>query len=246
MGRTRGVERGALLLTIALSLPITHPTNTAFILDAIKNSRTDCSGNTIASASGYPFDAIIIPGAGIIRNSVGELEPSEKGKERLEAGAFARLRGLADNIIIADGKGKPEEKSVSRRYLHQIAPEIPDEAIFEEHESINTATDMEESAKIAQRHNFKLVAVLTNASHLLRATALACTHGLKAFPLSAEELLLEKDPQRKFSSEVGLYTQLKEKGEVVWMLLDPQANTLTTARSIMNSFKAFLTQITTS
>ncbi len=236
MGRIKGAERGFFLAALIISLPTTHPTNTAFILKSLTENRADCSIDITANTPDYLFDAVLIPGAGIIRNHDGTLKPSPEGEKRLEAGAFAFSKRLAPNIILLDGKGEWEEESISRKYLHQIAPDIPDESILEEHKSINTATNMKEATIIAKEQGFRLVAIITSASHLLRATALACTHGLKAFPLSAEELLIEKDPKRTpaleeiNSSPRKFAARIKETLEVFEMLWDSKGTIPTLLR----------------
>lgn len=150
MGRASGVERGLFLITaIALSLPAAHPANTVFILESTVKNRADCSANTLANTPWYPFDAIGIPGAGIVIKD-GVLLPSKSGRDRLEAGAFAYAKGLAPIIILLDGTSKPGEESVSRDYLRYIAPDIPDETTLAEYKSFNTATNMEQLAKIAK------------------------------------------------------------------------------------------------
>lgn len=235
MGRVRGVERGLFLITaIALALPTTQPANTAFILESLIKNRADCSTNISASTPGYLFDGAFMPAAGVIRNPDGTIEPSAEGKTRLEAVAFAvSTKRLAPMIFLL---GESKGESVDREYLRQIAPDIPDEVIQEEDGSVNTTTNMEGGAKIAQEKGMKRFAIVTSASHLLRATVLACTHGLAAAPFSAEQLLIEKDPQRapaldKMNSSLRkFFTRIKETLEVLWMLEDPKGDSLTWLR----------------
>lgn len=199
--------------------------NAKRVADALFSGNVECTAGLKPKDPDHPFDAIAIPGAGSTRALDGNIVPSEAGQIRLQAGARAYLAGYAPTIILLDGVARPgEDPSMNKRYLQRLLGDngqmIPDEAILEEHDSINTATNMKKLAKIVEEKGIKGVVIVSSASHVLRATVLACANGVKASSLPAEDILIKQDPKKEPARMFT--TRLKEKFETLLLLWDPK------------------------
>lgn len=226
---TRRVFLGILAGT-AVGFPFLHPESTLRAMGAILGKSVDCGNNKEPQGSKYPFDAIVVPGAGIVETIDGNHTPSELGKMRLEAAAIAYSKGLAPSIVLVGWENTPKENGFTQKIYLQDAFKkltgnlIPDEAILIEGLSINTATNMEELSK----HNIKTALIVTNRFHKERSTLFACEYGIAASSLSAEDLILKQDPTRAEairamydSWEIKL-AQAKEELELVLAIWDPK------------------------
>ena len=210
--------------------------NAKRVASAFFGGRVDCTAGLEPENPDYRFDAIVRPGAGSIAALDGDAIPSEAGQIRLKAGARAYLAGYASRIILLDGAVGPGEKpSISKKYLQRLlgdnARMIPNEAILEEHDSVNTATNMEKLAEIVEEKGIRLVVIVSSASHISRATVLACAHGVKAASLPAEDILIKQDP---LPSTRMFFTTLKEKFETLLLLVDTQGRFPTLFKQIQN------------
>lgn len=212
--------------------PLWHINNTLRILGTAFGNDIDCTNGKEAKEKGYPFDAIVVPGAGSVWTDEGFI-PNDYGRIRLEAAALAFARKLAPRIILLDGANSlPEDNQTNREYLKQtfgdtFGQELPEEAIIGENHSINTATNMRELKKIAKEHNLLKVIIVTNDFHKTRATLFACQFDIAASSISAEELIIDAYPERK--QEVHRLYHTREVGEIenkellkiIWSLWDP-------------------------
>lgn len=182
-----------------------------------------------------PFDAIVILGAGN-QTRKGRIEPNVHGKMRLIAGADARRRNLSQNIVIAEGEimnEKPTAKDyLERKYQKEEGKfsKIPKDSLYVENDSLNTATNMKVLDQTMKKNGWKKVLLITNKYHLLRATILALNFGIDATPVSAEDLLVQRDSRFKRVIDNFYkkpYMQSIEKGElgkVAWLIGDPKYN----------------------
>lgn len=217
--------------TAAVLTPILMDTgNAKHVADALFSGNVDCTAGQKPKDPDHPFDAIVIPGAGSDGNTV----PGEAGQIRIKAGASLYLAGYASTIILLDGATGPGEKpSISKKYLQHLlgdnAQMISDETILEEHDSVNTATNMKRLAEIVEEKGIRLVVIVSSASHVSRATVLACANGVSASSLPAEDLLIKQDP---IPSTRMLITTLKEKIETLLLLWDPKGTLPTFLKGI--------------
>lgn len=194
------INISALLLTIAMvGKPFIDTSNTQLALQALAGNQIQCANGIDPLDPRYPYDAIVVPGAGLIEISEGNYVPSHSAEMRLEGAAIAFERKLAPIIILLDGKMNPGEELVDTRYVQKIYKEltgktIPNNKIIVETESINTATNMEQLKKILTDYGFKKVVIVTNEFHEPRSILFACRRGIAAYPLSAEDLIVSQNP----------------------------------------------------
>lgn len=214
--------------------PLLHPNNTLRLLGTALGNEVDCTAGKEAKEQGYPFDAIVVPGAGSVWTNEGFI-PNDYGKLRLEAAALAFERRMAPRIILLDGLKNPQEDAdVNKKYLKNkfkdtFGQELPQDAIITENRSINTRTNMQELSKIKKELiNLAKVIIVTNDFHKTRATLFACQYDIAASAISAEELIIDAYPHRQqeihalyHTREVG-EIETKELIEIIWSLWDPK------------------------
>ena len=196
------LKAGAVGFVFFIGPPLLHINNTLRVLGTALGNEVQCVANKEAREASYPFDAIVVPGAGGVLTSQG-FAPNDYGKMRLEAAALAFARKMAPRIILLDGAKSPQEDGhANKEYLKNIfrdvfGQELPEEAIISENRSINTATNMKELSKIAKELNLVKVTIVTNDFHKTRATLFACQFDVAASSISAEELIIDAYPDRK-------------------------------------------------
>ena len=250
----RNVNRRFILRAIGLGtaglvvvLPLLHIDNTLRVFRSVAlGEKVDCVPDTEGEVKNYPFDAIVVPGGGTVTTPQGAHIPNYYQQLRLDGAAIAYSKNLAPRIILLDGaKGPLEDGLTSKTYLQESLrrlaggnASLPDEAIIIENRSINTATNMRELRKIVAAQNIKKVLIVTNEYHERRATLLSCEYGVPASSSSAEDLILEVDPERKgeihnlyHTSEVRII-KTKEELEVIWSLWDPKARAPTLLKKL--------------
>lgn len=223
--------------------PLLHINNTLRVLGTALGNETDCASGKEAKDKSYPFDAIVVPGAGSVLTSQG-FAPNDYGKMRLEAAALAYFQKMAPRIILLDGvKSLQEDGYASKEYLRNtfgdvFGQELPEEAIIGENRSVNTATNMKELSKIVKELNLVKVVIVTNDFHKTRATLFACQNDVAASSISAEELIIDAYPARKqeihtlyHTREVG-EIENKELREIIWSLWDPKGTIPTLLRKL--------------
>lgn len=152
---------------------INHASTQRILAKYLLGHRIECGGFAKA-------DVIAVPGSNIIKLPDGEFEPDDLEKTRLRAAAKAFHVGMADKIVLLNGQVKAGiDPTTPRRYLQKVYREltgnndgIPDEVIFEEFISENTATNAEQLQRIFNQHGWHNALVLTNDRHLDRNAAI--------------------------------------------------------------------------
>lgn len=181
-----------------------------------------------------PFDAIVVLTAG--NQTKGKrVEPSVHGKMRLIAGAQALREKLAPNLVIIGGKSTGE-KPTAKEYLERKYQKnngkfskIPDRSLTTEEDSFNTATNIKALDLIMKNNGWKKVVLITNEYHLLRSTILALNFGINVTPVSAEDLLKQRDPRfgkvidDVYKKDNMRLIKRKERAGVALLVFDPKA-----------------------
>jgi len=195
----------------------------------------------------YLFDAIIVLGAKVAKKTHNEhiagIEPGLNYKMRLIAATEAYEQKLAPIIVLTGGNTSsndsadfPTQARVGKEFLERKYREndenfnkIPPEAIILEDESKDTASNLTNLLQLIKDKNWHQVAILTNDFHLKRAEEIAHNFGLEVKGLSAEDMLVARDP--RFANVVNKYndslqmkiTQTKEKALRLLMVVDRKA-----------------------
>lgn len=220
--------------------PLLNIENTLRVINAVVGKDVECASQEVQEGE-YLFDAIVVPGAGNIKTADGNHLPSNFGNLRLEAAAIAYFRKIAPAIILLGKEEGSLANETSRKaldsYYRKLAGEeafIPDWAILSEENSINTATNMSELAKITVAREIGNVQIVTNTSHTARSALFACANGVFASAVSAEKLIVSQYPERAEEiAEMYDSWELKEALEVVFAAWDPKGTGPTLLRRIM-------------
>jgi len=108
-------------------------------------------------------------------------------------------QGLTQRIIFSTGQTAgadyPSEALAMKAFLKEKFPQIPDSAIILEENSIDTAGNAEEVAKIIEKHGFSNVGLLTVGFHLPNARTLFERFGVKiddTDSFKAEEIVKDR------------------------------------------------------
>lgn len=155
------------------------------------------------------LDAIIVLGKNIgvdwkpqnIRESIHQLSPHSR-LSVLAAGLLYKA-GYTDKIIISTGytagKGlttreKPvlSEAQAMKNRLLEVFPDIPENAIELDEESLDTRGNAEKVKEILKKRGWKNVGLLTVGFHMDRAKMLFAKQGIKAKPFASEEVLRDR------------------------------------------------------
>lgn len=242
---------GKLGLAAAAGLPFVNFGNTLRVIGALSGEEVDCKNGVESQNPKYLADAIVVPSAGSLKIDEKTYTPNDIGKMRLEAAAIAYANHLAPKIILLNGEKRAKEDELTeKKYLQDFFRKltgetavIPDEAILIENHSVNTATNMEELAKIVTRHNLKKTLIVTNRFHELRSTLFACANEVPAFSLAAEDLIISQDPGRAEAIKKIYNTgeiraaEMKERFEVALVIWDPKGMIPTLLVRILNYFR---------
>ena len=155
------------------------------------------------------LDALIVLGKNIgvgwspekIRRTKGFLS----GHSRLNVLAAGDLynQGLTQRIIFSTGQtsGSPSEAQAMKDFLKEKFPQIPDSAVILEENSIDTAGNAEEVAKLVAEYEFSSVGLLTVGFHLPNARRLFQRFGVKvekSESFSAEQIVKGRARQPEF------------------------------------------------
>lgn len=212
---------------------IVNATQYPFIVGAFFNERVDCTGNLHPKDPRYEFDAIVIPGSGSEKNELGISIPDLSGRNRLDAAALLVERHQARTVVIASGQPlNKEDELIEIDYFKQSLksrlqgnPVLQEPVVaITEHISINTETNMVELSKIAAEHDLRKIGVVSSRFHVVRATVTACLKGLHARAITAEEVLgIDPEP-------TSFLIRLKEKLEIMSLLLDPESRLITSLK----------------
>lgn len=225
--------------------PLSDLDNTLRVYAAIFGGTVDCPIDR-ESDSTYPYGVIAVPGGGIELTAEGEYRPNIFERLRLEGAAIAYLEHAAPKVILLDGAMDPRvDPSINKTYLQEAVKrlsggqsELPDDAVSIEHTTINTATNMEELARLVAASQENRVLIVTNRFHRLRTALLACANGMSAITVAAEERIIKKYPGRAAalndlyrSPEVQAMAR-KEEAEILWQLFDPRARVPTLLKQL--------------
>lgn len=108
-------------------------------------------------------------------------------------------------IIFSSGKtaGKdwPSEAEAMWNYTKNRFPNIPNNKIILEEESIDTAGNAEKAYGILQKYKIKHVVLLTISSHLPRSVRIFANYGIKTNGTSSQEILRNSKNYKNFVKE---------------------------------------------
>lgn len=151
------------------------------------------------------FDAIVVLGKNIgvdyprarIRQTKGYLSPHSKLNVLAAGDLYAA--GTTDRIIFSSGhtsgKNYPSEADAMKRFLLERFPEIPEEAIILEENSLDTWENAKEVKKVIKQNRFESVGLLTVEFHLERAAFLFASERIYAIPLSTDRVINDRKPK---------------------------------------------------
>ncbi|QSZ27950.1 YdcF family protein [Aceticella autotrophica] len=121
-------------------------------------------------------DAIIVLGCAVYGNT-----PSPFFKERLEEALKLYKEGYGRYIIISGGKGPGEsisEAEAGKRYL--LEKNVPSKNILLDNKSFSTYENLLFSKEIMEKNSFKTAIIVSNKSHLKRASIITKRIGIDA------------------------------------------------------------------
>lgn len=228
IGKEWLVRVGLAVATVTAALPLRDIESGQRAVGALLGESVDCTDGVEPTNGAYPYDAIVVLGAGQSQDTNGQAEPSYLGTIRLDAAAL--LYGVAAPIIIIpNGHGSPVEITYLQHAYQAIAGSdtlIPEDAILVGNHAINTAQEMEEVVALAATHDIQLVVVDTNDFHRQRGTLSACANGIAASSVAAEQVIEAHFPERAGEFE-ALYDspmmdgiRAKEAAEVALSIVD--------------------------
>jgi uncharacterized SAM-binding protein YcdF (DUF218 family) len=183
----RGRGQRALCLGIAIMYALAGNTYVAGALIASLERRVA----PVDAASLRPFDAVCVLGGGSGLDDAGAPELSSAGDRvflaaRLWHAGKARL--LVASGASRDGAAGIRDGGQETRTLWR-AVGVPDSAILPVPEPCwNTRDEIKAYARLQARHGWKRMALVSSASHLPRAMALASRAGLDFTPLGADRV----------------------------------------------------------
>lgn len=231
------ILRGTLAVTAAVTFQaMRNPQNTELVYKYYTDQSVECFNRVDSENEAYPFDAIVVLSGGVGLTPEGESIPNDFYKLRLEAAAISYIRGQAPRIIIHDGKMDTSiDPSTSQRFLKEEVSrlsggktELPDNAIIQEKDSLNTAGNIFELSKLVEQFNLNNLFLISNFFHLDRATMNSCARDLNVYPKAAEDIIIEFDPSREglirefYASKQLDNLILKENLVILESLVDPE------------------------
>lgn len=204
-GLKRAVIRGAViggLVGLAVLPPIANRDVIALASSLDKDSPSCAEGVSPSSTEGYPYDAIAVLGAGMTNDANGNIVPSKFETRRLYAAAVLWLTHTAPNIVLLDGHQSPDvDTNINKiklqeivRHLSGYTVEIPLSAIQVETESLNTTENAQQMKLIAEKNNWKKIAVDTDEFHIMRAVLNFCINNMAVTGFPVEDVMAEWAP----------------------------------------------------
>jgi uncharacterized SAM-binding protein YcdF (DUF218 family) len=132
--------------------------------------------------------------------------PSPALRSRIDHALTLYQAGQVGKLVFTGGIGlrsAESEAAVAARYA--IARGIPPEDIVLEERSTNTVENLRFAAEIARQHGLESFLIVSNRSHICRATVIARRLGLDATgaPVTDEHWLYRSTRLRLFVREVG-------------------------------------------
>lgn len=169
------------------------------------------------------YDAVIVLGKNVgyfgsknkIRKSKNFL--SRKSEVNVFAAGLIVKNNISDKLIFCGGKtaGKdyPSEAEAMKRFLLEKFPEISEDSLLLEEESMDTKQNAEFSKKIIEANEFSNIAFLTTSSHIPRSKKLFKKAGLILDSLSSQEIVSEFAPDiyKEYKNEFGKSEIVLEK-----------------------------------
>lgn len=206
----RGLPRviyKSLILGSLIGLAVLPPIANRDVVEANRewhiNNKADCAqGVEPSNTEGYPFDVIAVPGGGMTIDKNGNMIPGKLETRRLYAAAILWLTHQAPHIVLLDGyQGLEADPNIDKVRLQEIVRqlsgytvEIPWSAIEVETESLNTTENAREMKKIAEKNNWKKIAVDTDNFHIMRAVMNFCINNMNSTGFPVEEVISEWAP----------------------------------------------------
>jgi uncharacterized SAM-binding protein YcdF (DUF218 family) len=160
-----------------------------------------------------PAEAIVILGGGIKSADAPRpmIDVSEQG-DRVIYGAKLYRDGLAPLVITTGGRiawlgygGKPESSDMSE-LLQMLG--VPDSAIIEEPDSLNTYQNAVNTGKILAQKGIEQVILVTSAMHMPRSLKIFQKQGIKVIPAPTDYLVSQQDLQEPNSSLAAVVLNL--------------------------------------
>jgi uncharacterized SAM-binding protein YcdF (DUF218 family) len=137
-------------------------------------------------AAPRPADVMIVLGAAVW----GEL-PSPGLRERLDQALSLYRQGYAPYLIVTGGLGEGktiDEATVMKRYL--VEHGVPAERILLENKARDTYENLLYSKALMDEHSLHTALIVSHGYHLARATEIAETLGITAYPVKVESHVL--------------------------------------------------------
>lgn len=203
-GLSGAIRKGAIIggLLGLVVLPLVTNRDVISMASGMDNKRPSCAeGVNPSNTEGYPFDAIAVPGGGMTKDINGIDIPGKFETRRLYAAAILWLTHQAPHIVLLDGYQKDVDPNITKTKLQEIVRhlsgytvEIPWSAIEVESTSLNTTENAREMKKIAEKNNWKKIAVDTDQFHIMRAVLNFCISGMSSTGFPVEDVMSEWAP----------------------------------------------------
>ncbi|KKU52748.1 MAG: hypothetical protein UX74_C0009G0026 [Parcubacteria group bacterium GW2011_GWA2_47_10b] len=145
---------------------------------------------------------------------------SQDGKMRVLAAVEMYKAGLVDKIIFTGGKASgeqyPSDAESMRRYFLKKYPDIPEDKIILEEESLNTQENAEGVGAILEKYGIQNAALLTNSYHLDRAKKIFENQGIEVSGFPAEEWLSKRRSKMGINHYEKFVEQFMESKHIKW------------------------------
>ncbi len=122
---------------------------------------------------GQPYDAIIVPGASVLRERI----PSAILQNRLDRALELYRAGVSDKILLTGDHRPGEYDEVDVMWEYLIVRNVPEQAMVRDYNGFSTYESMVNAAKTFQIRN---AVVVTQKYHLFRALYTADAYGIEA------------------------------------------------------------------
>lgn len=160
-----------------------------------------------------PAEAIVILGGGIKSADAPRpmIDVSEQG-DRVIYGAKLYREGLAPLIVTSGGRiawlgygGQPESSDMAK-LLQMLG--VPDSAIVEEPNSLNTYQNAVNTGKILAERGIGQIILVTSAMHMPRSLKIFHKQGIRAIPAPTDYLVSQQELQEPNSSLAAVMLNL--------------------------------------
>jgi len=192
----------------------------------------------------FDYDTIIILGAGTRPNHRGEMTGlTFDSKLRVLAGGLIAREGKAKQIILTGGKTagpeNPSEAEVMKTYLLKKYPQLDESTIITEDASFNTIENSRHVAKLLGESGDKLILLVTNDYHLLRASKNFENQGVIVAEIPAENIVSSRSKSHEQLIQRYLGScEIKKKRSIEAILrgitaIDPEGKLLTALARVL-------------